>query len=152
MSLYYGDFEIGRVFSSPTIELTADDVRQFAGLSGDHNPIHLDPAAAEAAGFRAPVAHGVLGIALATGLASRMELTRGSLVALVGITWRFAAPVYPGDRLTLRLRVAARRMTGRAGIGLVTFSVELRNQHDAVVQEGEMVELVRERPSSGTPT
>ena len=147
MSLYYEDFEVGREFTSPSVQVTDEDIRHFADLSGDHNPLHLDPAAAQAAGFPGPVAHGALGIALATGLASRMELTRRSLVALVGLTWRFSAPVFPGDRLTLHLRVSARRATSRPGTGVVTLAAELRNQRGEVVQEGEFLELVRQRPA-----
>ena len=146
MSLFYEDFEVGRQFRSATRSVTDTDLRTFADWSGDRNPIHLEPAAAKAAGFDAPVAHGVLGLALATGLASRMELTRESLVALVGLTWRFAKPVYSGDQLVLHLQVAARRVTARAGRGLVTLAAQLRNQRDEVVQEGEFVELVKRRP------
>jgi len=147
MSLYFEDFTVGREFTSSPVQVTGDDIRRFADLSGDHNPLHLDPEAARAAGFPGTVAHGVLGIALATGLASRMELTRRSLVALVGITWRFRAPVFPDDRLTLHLRVAARRPTRRPGTGVVTLAAELRNQRGEVAQEGEFQELLRQRPA-----
>jgi acyl dehydratase len=146
MSLFYEDLEVGRQFLSASRAVTETDLTTFADWSGDRNPIHLDPAAAKAAGFAAPVAHGVLGLALATGLASRMELTRESLVALVGLTWRFAQPVYPGDQLVLHLKVASRRITARGGRGLVTLAAQLRNQRDEVVQEGEFVELVKLRP------
>jgi acyl dehydratase len=148
MSLYYEDFEVGREFLSGSRLVTEQDLVTFADWSGDRNPIHRDPAAARAAGFEGVVAHGVLGLALATGLASQMELTRGSLIALAGITWRFTAPVYPGDQLTLRLRVASRRTTRKPGSGLVTLAAELRNQEGSVVQQGELVELIRCRPQN----
>jgi acyl dehydratase len=146
MSLFYEDFEVGREFVSGPVSVTEASLRAFADLSGDHNPIHLDPSAATAAGYLQPVAHGVLGLALATGLASRMELTRGTLVALAGITWRFSAPVYPGDELVLHLQVTSRRTIQRESTGLVTLAAELRNQRGEIVQKGEWVELVRRRP------
>lgn len=149
MPLFYEDFEVGREFRSSSAPVPSAALHAFAELSGDTNPIHFDPSAAEAAGFRGPVAHGVLGLALATGLASRMELTRGTLVALVGITWRFSAPIYPGDELTLVLRVASRRTTTRPGTGLVTMSARLSNQRGDVVQEGEWVELVKRKGTHG---
>lgn len=148
MSLYYEDFDVGREFVSGSRLVTEQDIVTFADWSGDRNPIHLDGSAARAAGFKGAVAHGVLGLALATGLASQMQLTRGSLVALAGITWRFTAPVYPGDHLTLHLRVASRRTIKKPGTGLVTLAAELRNQEGDVVQEGEFVELIRRRPES----
>ena len=78
--------------------VTEADVRAFAELSGDRNPIHLDRAAARQAGFEGPIAHGALGLSVATGLANQLELTRGTLVALVGVSWRFRGPIYYGDR------------------------------------------------------
>jgi acyl dehydratase len=148
MSLFYEDFEIGREFLSAARLVSQADVEAFADLSGDRNPIHLDETAAREAGFPAPVAQGVLGLALATGLASGLELTRGSLVALVGLTWRFSAPVYPGDRLVLHLQVASRRATTSPARGVVTFAGELRNQRGEIVQQGEFVELVKRRPEA----
>jgi acyl dehydratase len=145
MSLYYEDFDVGRQFVSGSRQVTAADLTSFADWSGDRNPIHLDSAAAHAAGFDNVVAHGVLGLALAMGLASGMELTRGSLVALAGVSWQFKAPVYPGDELVLRFRVASRRVSSRPGRGVVTLAAELRNQRDEVVQMGEVVEVIKRR-------
>ena len=145
MTLHYEDFEIGREFVSAPRTVTTEDVDAFAALTGDRNPIHFDAAAARTAGFERPVAHGVLGLALATGLASRMELTRGTLIALLGVSWRFKAPVYPGDAVVLHLRVSSRKATSQPGRGVVTFAALLRNQRNEVVQEGELVELVKQR-------
>ena len=149
MTLYYEDFEVGREFVSEPRTVTNADVGAFAALTGDRNPIHLDAVAARAAGFEQPVAHGVLGLALATGLVSQMKLTRGTLVALLGVTWRFTAPVYPGDQVVVHLRVSSRKATSRPGRGVVTLAALLRNQRDEVVQEGELVELVKQRPGEG---
>jgi len=145
MSLFYEDLEVGREFVSGSRVVREADLAGFAEWSGDRNPIHLDPAAARAAGCDTVVAHGVLGLALALGLASRMELTRGSLVALAGINWHFKAPVYPGDELVLHFRVASRRFSSRPGRGVVTLAAELHNQRDEVVQKGEFVEVVKLR-------
>jgi len=146
MPLYWEDFEPGRAFVAGPRPLREADVRAFADLSGDANPIHLDAGAAQAAGFEAPVAHGVLGLAAATGLASGLELTRGTLIALVGIEWRFRGPVFWDDAVSLRLTVVGRRPSGKPDRGIVTLAAELRNQRGELVQEGEFVELVRRRP------
>jgi acyl dehydratase len=145
MSLYYEDLEVGRTFVSDSRRVTGGDLTGFADWSGDRNPIHLDPVAARDAGFEDVVAHGALGLALALGLASQMELTRGSLVALAGINWHFEAPVYPGDELVLHFKVAARRLSSKPGRGVVTLAAELRNQREDVVQKGEFVEVVKLR-------
>jgi len=152
MGMYFEDFEDAGAFVTAGRVISEADVHAFAELSGDRNPIHLDRAAAVAAGFAGPIAHGALGLSVATGLANRLELTRGTLVALVGVNWRFRAAIYYGDVVTLHLRVASRRATGHPGRGLVTLAAELKNQRDEVVQEGEFVELIARRtPSGGQP-
>jgi acyl dehydratase len=151
MPLFYEDFDVGRQFVSASRIVTEADVLAFADLSGDRNPIHVDAVAARVAGFDGPVAHGVLGLAVATGLARGLELTQGSLIALLGVTWHFRAPVYPGDELVLHLEVASRRPSSRAGRGVVTLAARTRNQRNEVVQEGEFVELVRSRSAALTP-
>jgi acyl dehydratase len=145
MGMYYEDFEDAGEFVTASRVISEADVRAFAELSGDRNPIHLDPGAARAAGFEGPIAHGALGLSAATGLANRLELTRGTLVALVGISWRFRGAIHYGDTVTLHLRVASRRATGNPARGLVTLAAELKNQRGEVVQEGEFVELIARR-------
>ena len=152
MGMYYEEFEEGLTFTTAERTVTEGDVRAFAELSGDRNPIHLDPAAAVRAGFDQPVAHGALGLAVATGLANQLGLTRGTLVALVGVAWRFRAPIHYGDTVRLHLRVASRRATGNSARGVVTLAVELRNQRDEVAQEGEFVELVARKPQTPEPS
>lgn len=119
------------------------DVAAFAALSGDANPLHVDEAYARGTPFGGRVAHGALGVAIGTGLVSRAGLTAGTLVALLELRWRFLAPIRPGDTVRARLRVADRRPSSSGGRGIVTFTVELRNQRDDLVQEGSLVELIR---------
>lgn len=152
MGMYYEDFETAGELVTADRLITEADVHAFAELSGDRNPIHLDRSAAVRAGFEGPIAHGALGLSVATGLANRLELTRGTLVALVGVSWRFRGAIYYGDRVTLHLRVASRRATGNPARGLVTLAAELKNQRGEVVQDGEFVELIARRtPSEGKP-
>lgn len=147
MGMHYEDFEDAGEFVTASRIVSEADVKAFAEVSGDRNPIHLDRGAAMRAGFEGPIAHGALGLSVATGLANQLELTRGTLVALVGISWRFRGAIYYGDRVTLHLRVASRRATGNPARGLVTLAAELKNQRDEVVQEGEFVELIARRPA-----
>lgn len=146
MALYYEDLEIGREFRTQARKVSEADVRAFAELTGDRNPVHLDRAFASKTVFGEPVAHGILGLALAAGLLSQLEITRDTLVALVGLEWRFRAPVRYGESIAARLKVKARRVTGKPDRGLVTFGVEVVNAKGEVVQEGELVELVLRKP------
>lgn len=93
---------------------SAEDVAAFARLSGDDNPIHLDAAAAVAAGFEREVVHGVL----VTSLLSRLLGTRlpGPGTILLEQDLRFRRPVYVGDRL----RAAVEVVTVRADKPVIT--------------------------------
>ncbi len=66
-------------------------------LSGDYNELHADPAVAEAAGFSAPILHGLCSFGIA--LRSVLEGLDLAASALVGAAVRFTAPVYPGETL-----------------------------------------------------
>jgi acyl dehydratase len=67
-------------------------------LSGDDNPLHVDPAAARAAGFPRPILHGLctLGVATRAILRGCCDNDPARLAAIHG---RFTAPVFPGDVL-----------------------------------------------------
>lgn len=56
---------------SCTITLTKEKIKQYAFLSGDFNPIHLDSEEAKRVGFKAPIAHGMLTMGLALDITSR---------------------------------------------------------------------------------
>ncbi|NIP79964.1 MAG: dehydratase, partial [Gemmatimonadetes bacterium] len=123
--LVWEEFVEGRTFEAGTREVTQDDVESFAAVSGDRNPLHLDASYAEGTVFGRRVAHGVLGLAVATGLLNRRGLTRGTLVAFLGLTWDFVGPLYPGTEVGLRLEVRSRRGTSRPDRGLVVLGAEL---------------------------
>ncbi len=147
MGLHFEEFEEGRTFEGGERTVGDAEIVAFAELSGDRNPLHLDEEYARGTPFGGRVAHGALGIAIATGLMARTGLTAGTLVALLGLDWRFVAPIRPGDRLRLTLRVAERRELPGRDRGVVKFVAELVNQQGALVQSGEIVELIRRRPA-----
>ena len=71
-------------------------------LSGDYNPLHADPKVATAAGFKAPILHGLCSFGV-TGWALVSAVCGGDASRLRSIGTRFAAPVYPGE--TLRVEI-----------------------------------------------
>jgi acyl dehydratase len=62
---------VGDEWVSPRRTVTETDVVVFAGLSGDFNPLHMDHSSQQGNAFGRPVAHGLLGLAIATGLMSQ---------------------------------------------------------------------------------
>jgi acyl dehydratase len=67
-------------------------------LSGDDNPLHADPHVAAAAGFKAPILHGLATYAVA-GRALIAECCGGDPAHLRHLAVRFSAPVYPGETI-----------------------------------------------------
>jgi acyl dehydratase len=143
--LWYEDLEPGRAFRTGSRVVTEADIEAFAGVSGDRNPLHLDEAYARGSVFGRRVAHGVLGLSVATGLINASALTRGTLVAFLGLTWDFVGPLYPGTEVRVELEVRSRRETSRPGRGLVVLGATLLDADGATIQEGELRLLVRRR-------
>ncbi len=86
--LQVGDrFMVSRCFSD-------DDVRQFAQISRDYNPVHCDACYAELRRFKAPISHGLLTASLLTEIGGQI----GWLAT--GMQFEFKRPVYPGEQIT----------------------------------------------------
>jgi len=68
-------------------------------LNGDWNPLHVDPAMAEAAGFRQPILHGLCTFGLAAVAIDR-ALARDRAASIAMIETRFSNVVFPGETVT----------------------------------------------------
>ncbi len=143
--LWFEDFKVGAEATTPSRTLTREDIVAFAELSGDRNPLHLDEAYAARGPFGRPVAHGLLGLALASGLMEQSGFTAGTLVAFLGVEWSFRRPIVPGDSVRVRMRVAQKRATRDPAQGLVKLALTLLNERDETAQEGSFTLLVRTR-------
>ena len=111
--------------------ITQADVRAFAELTGDHNPVHLDEEFAATTFFKRPIAHGMLSASLISAVLANDLPGQGSIY--LGQTLQFVAPVFPGDEITARVTVTAVR-DDKPIAKLETICV---NQRDEVVIRGE---------------
>lgn len=134
---YYDQLEVGDSWVSPGRTITEADVVAFAGLTGDYNPIHTDEEFAKKTVFGGRILHGPAGLAIATGLESRLGIKDGTAVAFLGMTWDLRRPIRIGDTICIHQRVGAKRETKNRGQGLVTFDVAVINQRGEVTQEGQ---------------
>jgi len=143
--LYFEEFAVGQEMGSPARTVTETDIVQFAGLSGDYNQLHTDAEFAQKTPYGQRIAHGLLGLSIASGLAARAGFIEGTAQAFLGLEWKFKGPIFIGDTVRLRVRVAKLRPMPSMGGGMVLFTVNVLNQHDQAVQQGEWSLLVRGR-------
>jgi 3-hydroxybutyryl-CoA dehydratase len=143
--IHLEDIEIGLELVTGPREVTAHDITVFADLTGDHNPLHTDPAAvAEGSPYDAPIAHGLLITSISSGQPTAAD--GWALGIYLEETRRFVAPVYAGDAIrTLSTVTDVRRSRSKPDRGVVTLDVRVVNQRDEVVQAGVDVVLVGAR-------
>jgi 3-hydroxybutyryl-CoA dehydratase len=108
--------------------ITQPQIDAYAGASGDHNPIHVDPAFAATTPFAGTIAHGMLVLAL---IAEVMHAAHGDAWLLAGrLKVRFKAPTRPGDTVT-----ASAALT-KQSFGAIEYAVQCANQRGEVLIEG----------------
>ncbi len=141
---YFEDIQVGEEYLSPGRTVTEADIVIFAGLSGDYNVLHTDAEFMKSSIFGERIAHGLLGLAIQSGL-----LTRGmrpyATLAFLGLRWKFKGPIKIGDTIKVRARVVSKRETGKPDRGIVTLERQVINQKGEVVQEGETDVMVARR-------
>lgn len=129
-------FRVG-ASASLTRTITDEDIRTFARISGDANPLHLDDAFAGATRFGRRVAHGFL-------VASLVSAVLGTKLPGPGAIYldqrlRFLKPVFPGDTITARVEVTGYRPEK----GVVTLNTGCFNQNGEEVIGGQAILLVK---------
>ncbi|HNR30428.1 MAG TPA: MaoC/PaaZ C-terminal domain-containing protein [Candidatus Hydrogenedentes bacterium] len=136
--IYFEDIEEGRVATSPARTVTEADIVNFAGLSGDFNILHTDAEFMKGTPFGQRIAHGLLGLSIASGLVARNPgAEQHRLVAFLGMTWDFRNPVLIGDTIHVVQTAASKRPTSKPGLGVVVYDVQVKNQRGQVCQEGQ---------------
>lgn len=114
-----------------TVTITEKMVQQFAEMSGDFNPIHMDEEYAKTTKFGRRIAHGMI----AGSLISRtlaMELGPGGIY--LGQTLKFMAPIFIGDTVEITITVSTLRE--RSGIATIETIVK-KKPSDEVCVKGE---------------
>jgi len=145
MALFFEDLEVGQQFNSVGRTITNHDVLTFAGVSGDFNQLHTDDEFANKSPYKGRIAHGVLVMAIATGLTQRLGIFDGSALALLGLEWKFKGPVMLNDTISFRMTIESLRETSKGDNGIVVRRYEMLNQHGDVVQNGSITVMMRKR-------
>jgi acyl dehydratase len=147
MGLYFEDFFVGQSLDTQKRTITEDDIMTFARLSGDDNRIHTDQEYSKTTMFGRQVAHGLLGLAIASGLAWQTGILDGTVIAFREVNeWKFVKPVFIGDTIYVELEVKETKALPRIGGGSVTITLEVKNQLDEVCHRGQWTVLMMSKP------
>ncbi len=121
----------------------------FAGLTGDNNRIHTDAEFSRKGPFGKRIAHGLLGLSLASGLLWKTGILDGTVIAFREVNeWKFVKPVFIDDVVHAELETLEAKALPRIGGGAVVAGVELKNQDDEVCMKGKWTLLVMSPPKA----
>jgi 3-hydroxybutyryl-CoA dehydratase len=139
--LFFDDVHLGQEWTSLGRTITEADIVNFAGLSGDFNPIHIDHEFAKTTAFRRPIAHGLLVFSIGSGLGLHSPPMR-TMAFLEVREWHFKEPVFIGDTIHVHTSIVEKQVRSRGRRGEITWRRQLVNQDKKVVQQGTTVTLV----------
>jgi 3-hydroxybutyryl-CoA dehydratase len=130
--LMYEDIQIGDT-DSFTKTITEYDIVQFARLTGDVNPVHLDSEYAKQTPFKERIAHGILsGSIISTVLGTRLP---GPNTIYLSQNFKFLLPVKIGDTIKATVEVVEKRDDKN----IIKLKTQVLNQHQEMVVDGEAV-------------
>jgi acyl dehydratase len=145
--LYFEQFQPGLRFVTAARTITEGDIVTFAGLSGDYNQIHTDAEFSKGTPFGQRVAHGLLVLSVASGLAMRSGVLEGTVLAFREINnWKFSSPVFIGDTVRVELEVIETKALPRLGGGAVVIELAVKNQRNETTMRGSWTALVANQP------
>lgn len=140
----FDELNVGEEFFTASRTVTEADVVNFAGLSGDFNPLHTDETFGKTTPFGTRIAHGVLIQAIATGLANQLGIFEGTTIAVLEMVSRFTGAVKFGDTVHVVMKVKEKKESKKPDRGLVNVEVRVLNQREEPVLEGNwLIMLVR---------
>ena len=146
--LWFEEFVIGDKAQSASRTITEADIGAFAGLTGDYNEIHTSEEFSKNSYFGKRIAHGLLGLSIASGLAVRMGFMATTVEMFRSVEWEFTAPIFIGDTVRIEAEVAELKAFPRLKNGRVVFKVSLLNQRNEVTQRGTWSLLVKGKPAA----
>lgn len=124
------DFKVGEVASKSRI-ITSKDIQNFAEISGDMNPIHVDPIYAGNTYFKGPIAHGMLVASLISSVLGNQLPGPGSIY--LHQTLQFKYPVRDGDEIRAEVKV----IEWNSNTGRIRLETTVLNQNKKIVLIGE---------------
>ena len=142
----FEDFSVGDVVVTNGRTVEMSDILAFAGLTGDHYPLHTDEVFAQGTRFGGRIAHGPLTFSLAVGLVALSGFYANAIEALKECqNLRAKAPVRPGDTVRVRAEVVGTESGKNPKYGTLSVDYHVLNQDDVEVMSFHWVMLARRR-------
>ena len=145
--LYFEDIVTGAELVTRGRTITEADIVQFAGLTGDYNPMHTDAEYMKGSAFGQRIAHGMLTLSYAVGQAYQLGFMERTVIAFRGLEMKFSLPVFIGDTIHVRLTVKEKKEMKRLGGGIISAEIKILNQDGKTVQSGMMELLLASKPA-----
>jgi acyl dehydratase len=144
----YGDeFNIGDIYTTPAITLTETHVVNWAGLTMDFYPLHMDKEYAARTSFGERLVHGPMIFGIAVGLASMAQIGGTAAIAWLGADkMRMLRPVKIGDTVRVEIEVLEKRETRKPEQGIQVWRYTTKNQRDEDVMVFDYTMMFHERP------
>jgi 3-hydroxybutyryl-CoA dehydratase len=145
--MFFEEFEVGHRINTASRTVTETDIVLFAGLSGDFNQIHIDAEYSKTTPFGARVAHGLLGLSIASGLVVQTGFMEGTIMAFREVNeWKFIKPIFIGDTIHVETEVKEVKAIPRIGGGSIVIVLDVKNQSGDTVMKGSWTALITGRP------
>ena len=149
VGIFWEEWDIGAEFQTASRTITEADIVNFAGISGDYNPLHIDEEFCKQTQFGTRIAHGPLVYSIAAGLLFQLHLYDDTLIAFLGFdSLKFTLPVKIGDTVRVRVEVLEKRETSKPDRGVMKRLLQVLNQRDEIVQEGVQAFLLKKKSAA----
>lgn len=137
--VYFEDIFIDKEIYTARRTVLDADVTNFAGISGDYNPLHIDDEYAKINIFGKRIAHGALGIAIMTGQVNQLGIFEGTTIALLEMTNKFKNPIIIGSTVHTVIVPRKKSLTKNSSKGIVEFDVLLKSHEGKTLIEANWV-------------
>jgi acyl dehydratase len=146
---FFDEWVVDEEYITPSRTMTETDVVMFAAMSGDYNELHTSEEFMKSSQFGKRIVHGLLGLAVSHGLLFRTGLLEGTAIAFLGVeSWKFEAPIFFGDTIRIKVKVAEKRPSKtKPDRGVVKLFLEVIKQDDTVVQSGFKTLMIKRTPA-----
>jgi len=140
---YFEDYNVRDKGVTAGRTVTEADIVNFAALSGDWYPLHVNQEYAKNTIFKERIAHGLLGLTISSGLVVNSDFYKGiAAMAFLGLNWKFKNPVKIGDTITVEMEISTKKESPKPDRGILTFDRKILNQRGEIIQEGQTQLLV----------